>query len=82
MVISAALKEWLTLTSPLLCARHSLTHTLAHFTFIKRTMKVPLRQVERWAGVLSDLAFPRHLGSKTNNISDTFDMKNRRLVEV
>lgn len=60
MVISAALKEWLTLTSP----------------FIKRTMKVPLRQVERWAGVLSDLAFPRHLGSKTNNISDTLDMKN------
>ena len=41
MVISAALKEWLTLTSPLLCVRHSLTHTLAHFTFIKRTMNVP-----------------------------------------
>lgn len=41
---------------------------------------MPLRQVDRWAGVFSDLAFPRHLGSKTNNISDTFDMKNRRLA--
>lgn len=61
MTFSVRLKKWLTLLSPLLCARHSLTHTLAHFTFINRTIKMPegTETGGRGAGVLSDFAFPR-----------------------